>query len=127
MDSNLLFTHFTSAAIFVMAMQHLKAAPWFPWLRCEGQMWLKRGASIFYAICADTGIKHVWNPGPTDGSHVLMITIPALSVIAVTLWHMAGQYAFQETIYQAATKNAPAPAVRFVTAEPNVKTFITSQ
>jgi hypothetical protein len=111
MDSNLLFTHFTSAAIFVMVMQQLKRAPWFPWLRNEGQIWLKRGSSIVYAICVHTGISHVWNPGPQVGSHVLMITIPALSVIAVSLWHVVGQYALQETVYQASTKSAPdAPA-----------------
>jgi hypothetical protein len=110
MDSNIVVTQFTSAAIFVWAMQKLKAAPWFPWLKREGQLWLKRGASIAAAIGAHTGISHVWAPGPASipGSHMLVFTIPPAAVIAVTVWHWIGQYAIQETIYQGVSNRSPA-------------------
>jgi hypothetical protein len=105
MDSNLLFSHFTSAAVFVMLMQRLKMAPWFPWLKMEGQVWQKRLASIATALGVHLGISHVWNPS-TNGAHVLIITVPALSVVAVGAWHWLGQFALQETMYQAVSNKA---------------------
>jgi hypothetical protein len=109
MEANVVMTQFTSAAVFVWAMQKLKSAPWFPLLKNEGQVWLKRGASIVTALGVHLGISHVWNPGPTEGSHVLIITIPAISVIAVGAWHWLGQYAMQETMYQATANKVLAP------------------
>lgn len=111
MDSNIVVTQFTSAAIFVWAMQKLKTSPKFPWLKQEGQLWLKRITSIAAAIGTHTGISHVWSSGPSGmpGSHILMITIPAASVVAVTVWHWLGQYVIQETIYQSSgTRAQPA-------------------
>lgn len=101
MDANVVVTQFTGAAVFVFAMQKLKAASWFPWLKSEGQIWLKRVASIVAAICIHTGISHVWNPGSVPGSHVLIINIPPLATMLVEVWHWIGQYAMQETLYQA--------------------------
>jgi hypothetical protein len=115
MDSYLLLSHISSAAIFVFLMQKLKAASWFPWVNKEGQIWTKRISSFVYAFCAQTGISHVWGTGPSTlpGSHVLLITIPALSVIAVSLWHNFNQFVLQELIYRAVPNGngAPAPAV----------------
>ena len=108
MDSNVVVTQFTGAAMFVYAMQQLKGASWFPLLKQQGQIWVKRGASIVAAIGIHTGIEHVWNPGTIPGSHVLIINIPPLAVIAVTMWHWLGQYAIQETLYQA-TGNKSVP------------------
>lgn len=104
MEANVVMTQFTSAAIFVFAMQKLKAAAWFPLLKHEGQVWQKRAASIGTALGVHLGISHVWNPAP-DGYHQLIITIPPLAVIAVGLWHWLGQYAMQETMYQVVSNN----------------------
>jgi hypothetical protein len=120
MDSNIVVTQFTSAAIFVWAMQKLKTAPWFPWLKNEGQIWLKRGASIVAAIGTHTGISHVWAPGTEVGAGVLTISIPSLAIIAVTLWHWLGQFTIQEAMYQSVSKNSPTPAPEVPTAKVDV-------
>jgi hypothetical protein len=101
MEANVVMTQFTSAAVFVWGMQRLKDASWFPLLKHEGQVWQKRLASIGTALGVHLGISHVWNPGAQPGTHVLIITVPAVSVIAVGAWHWLGQYAMQETMYQA--------------------------
>ena len=109
MDANIVTTQFTSAALVVYALQKLKSARWFPWLRAQGQLWLKRGISIGAALGIHTGITHIWNPGTEPGWHVLVITIPPATIVAVGLWHWLGQYAMQETLYQAvANKTTPA-------------------
>jgi len=108
MPSDLLFTHVTAAAVFVMVLQTLKKAEWFPWIQETGQTWLKRATSIAYAVGAHTGITAVWNPSSHGaGWHTLTFTIPSGMVILTTLWHMTGQYSLQEMIYQA-TGNRPA-------------------
>lgn len=124
MDSNLVVTQFTSAAIFVWAMQKLKMAPWFPWLKQTGQLWIKRAASIAAAIGTHTGISHVWSSGTSamPGSHILTITIPAASVIAVTVWHWLGQYTIQETIYQSTGARAPLAAPPQEKISPTIQT-----
>jgi hypothetical protein len=111
MDANIAVTQFTAAAVFVWAMQRVKASPWIPFIKNEGQVWLKRGASIVTAIGVHTGISHIWNPTPSvqGGGWDLMIHIPPVMVIATELWHWLGQYAMQETLYQAvANKNVAA-------------------
>lgn len=101
MDANIAVTQFTAAAVFVWGMQKIKSSPYFPFLKNEGQVWLKRGASVVTALAVHTGISHVWSPGVVEGSHVLMINIPPVAVVAVGIWHWLGQYAMQETLYQA--------------------------
>ena len=115
MEANVVMTQFTSAAVFVWAMQQLKSATWFPLLKHEGQVWAKRSASIATALGVHLGISHVWNPD-ANGGHLLIITVPPLAVISVGAWHWLGQYAMQETMYQATvnkltTTNDPAGAV----------------
>ena len=107
MDSNIVVTQFTSAAVFVWIMQTLKGAKWFPWLKNEGQVWLKRTASIIAAIGTHTGIAHVWAPGTGLGAGVLTVSLPPLAIIAVTMWHWVGQFTIQETVYQAVSKSVP--------------------
>jgi hypothetical protein len=80
-------------------MQRLKEASWFPLLQHQGQVWIKRLTSISVALGVHLGISHVWNPGQ-NGNHLLVITVPPATVIAVGAWHWLGQYAMQETMYQ---------------------------
>lgn len=111
MDSNIVVTQISSAAILVWVLQRLKSATWFPWLQNEGQVVAKRIISVAAAIGTHTGISWVWAPAAfAAGSHTLTLTIPALAVISVTVWHWLSQYILQELIYQACGKGAPKPS-----------------
>jgi hypothetical protein len=105
MDSNIVLTQFTSGAVAVWAIQQLKNAAWFPWLKSEGQIVLKRALSVVSAITIHTSISYVWNPGAHPGWHVLVITIPPASVVAVEVFHWLGQYVVQESYYQVVYNN----------------------
>lgn len=106
MDANIAVTQISSAAILVWGLQKLKGAKWFPWIQNEGQVIAKRTISIAAAIGTHTGISYVWAPVVTSaGFHTLTLTIPALSVIAVTVWHWLNQYILQELVYQMTAKN----------------------
>lgn len=109
MDANIVVTQFTAGAIAVWGIQQLKAAPWFPFLKMEGQRWSKRIINIGSAIGAHTGIEHVWSPGISPGWHRLVIDIPPLAIIVVTLWHWLGQYVMQEYMYQLAYNKVAPP------------------
>src|ERR1700758_2257301 len=100
MDSSIVLTQFTSSATAVWAIQQLKNAKWFPWLHAEGQIIAKRFLSIASAIAIHTSISYVWNPGTTAGWHVLVVTIPPATQIAVEMFHWLGQYVIQESYYQ---------------------------
>jgi hypothetical protein len=102
MDANLAVTQFTAAGVAVWAIQQLKNASWFPWLKQNGQAWGKRLLSIATAIGIHTGIGYVWNAGtpPTGYQYQLIINIPAVSIIAITMWHWLSQYVLQEAFYQ---------------------------
>lgn len=100
MDSNVVVTQATSAAIFVYVMQQLKAASWFPWLKDEGQIALKRVISVLAAITIHTGIHFIWNPGTGEVWRQVVINLPTPWIMLVTIWHWAGQFVTQELIYQ---------------------------
>jgi hypothetical protein len=99
-DASIVTTQFTCAAIFVYGMQKLKTAPWFPLLQHNGQVWIKRGASIIAAGFVHLGIGKVWNPGVIAGAGVLTITFPGWLPMLIGFWHWLGQYAMQEVMYQ---------------------------
>jgi len=107
MDANIVVTQVSSAATVVYIIQRLKTAKWFPWLQHEGQVWAKRGLSLVAAFGVHTGISHVWNAGEVPGGHVLIITIPPLTVVAIGLWHWSNQYIMQELIYQGTVNRQP--------------------
>src|SRR5690348_16284659 len=97
MDANVVMTQFTSGAVAVWAIEHIKA---FGWLKQEGQIWGKRILSILAAITIHTSISYVWNPSSHPGWHVLVINIPPATVVAVELYNWLGQYVVQESFYQ---------------------------
>jgi hypothetical protein len=104
MDSNIVLTQFTAAGVAVWGIQQLKAAPWFPLLKHNGQVWAKRITSILAAIGIHTGISAVWNHNtpPIGYAYQLVINIPPVTIIIVTVWHWVGQYVMQEGWYQVA-------------------------
>ena len=108
MDANVAVSQFTGAAIVVFIMNQVKAAPWFPWLGKEGQVLRKRFVAVLAAITVHTGIHFIWNPGTGEVWRQIVINLPAPWVMVVTMWHWFGQFAMQETIYQA-TSNKVAP------------------
>lgn len=101
--ASVLFSHFTSAAVVVYAIQLLKSAKWFPWLQHEGQVSLKRIVSIAGALGAHTGITYAWHSlgsGTAAGGYQFIVTLPPLSVVLAFVWRWAGQWITQESFYQ---------------------------
>lgn len=112
MDANIVVTQVSSAAVVVYVIQRLKTAPWFTWIQNDSQVWIKRGASLVAALGVHTGISYVWNAAPGNaGAHVLAITVPPLTVIAIGVWHWFNQYVLQELVYQATTNKGVAAKV----------------
>lgn len=107
MDANIVMTQFTYSAVVVYGMQRLKAASWFPLLQA-GQARASRTFSIIAAFFGHAGISYVWDPTvDANGMRHLAIAIPTLWGAALLIWHWLGQYAMQETLYQAAANKAP--------------------
>jgi hypothetical protein len=99
-DGNVVSTQIGASLIAVYAIQQLKEAKWFPWLKHNGQVWEKRTLSFLTALGVHTGISHVWNPGPVLGAGVLTLVFPGWETMLIGLWHWINQYVFQETAYQ---------------------------
>jgi hypothetical protein len=91
--TNILLTHFGSATLVVGAIQWLKKAKWVQ----QASKLICRTASVIAAIAIHLGITWTWNPT----EHTLLISGLTLSVIAVNAFHIAAQYIYQETGYQA--------------------------
>jgi hypothetical protein len=97
-DANIVLTTITSSAMFVLLIQWLKNAKWFPFLQ-HGAKWASRSASIVLAFFGQIGVSYTWDPT----HRVLALAgIPTLAGILTTLWHVANHYALQEIIYQGA-------------------------
>lgn len=90
--------HIGSTLIVVGTMQWLKNSKWFP-LLTEGRKALNRIVSICAAGAIQLGISFQWSANGSGG-HTLLTNIPALSVIAIGLFHWACQFIYQETGYQ---------------------------
>jgi hypothetical protein len=122
--ANVLFSHFTSAALVVYIIQMLKNAKWFPWLQNEGQVVLKRIVSIGGALVAHTGINYVWHSGgtlPTGVQYQLVLNIPPLAILAQFLWRWAGQYIMQEGWYKVLYDRTSVPGVSNPLPTPETK------
>lgn len=101
MDANIAVSQFTSAAIIVWGMQRLKNASWFPFLQ-NGSVKVSRAVSVVAAFFAHAGLSYTWNPTlDVNGNRTLTLAIPTLTGAALLVWHWLGQYAMQETMYQA--------------------------
>ena len=106
MDANVAVSQFTGAAMVVLVIQWIKASPYFPWLSAEGQIVRKRFVAAIAAITVHTGIHFVWAPGTGEVWRQIVINLPTPWVMIVTVWHWFGQFAMQETIYQATSNKA---------------------
>jgi hypothetical protein len=93
METNILFTHLTSAALFGYLMN--KAMTWekIPWINYHTQ---KLNSILRLALSGLTtlGIHWTWGGTWSTGRQV-MIVIPALAVIGHALFQWLGQYAMQ--------------------------------
>lgn len=94
-SSSIVLTTITSSALFVLIIQWLKKASWFPLLQ-SGKKWASRAASLVLASAGSVGATYVWNPGTRQ----LILTLPTLWTVVVALWHIANHFATQEIIYQ---------------------------
>lgn len=117
MDSNIVLTTVTSSAIFVMIIQWLKNASWFPLLQKEKKFAL-RIASIIFAFLGHAGASYVWNPAARQ----LVLTIPTFWSVLVYLWHVTNHYALQEITYQAVLNKTVVvtPGVQSSSASPTL-------
>ena len=97
-DANIVLTTITSSAMFVLLIQWLKNAKWFPYLR-SGAKWASRIASIALAFLGHIGVSYTWDPANRSFA---LTNIPTLIGLLTMLWHVANHYALQEIIYQGA-------------------------
>jgi hypothetical protein len=107
MDSNVVVTQITAAAIAAYGIQKLKNSPLFPLLSERSATWVKRGYSIVAAIGIHTGVGAIWNPALPNGlaggdGYNLLIHIPPVIVVITTVWHWICQFVLQEGWYQMA-------------------------
>lgn len=118
--ASVLFSHFTAAALVVYIIQFLKNTKYFPWLKADGQIILKKIVSVGGALTAHTGITFSWHAlgaGPS-GVHQFIVTLPAASVIAAFVWRWAGQWVMQEGFYQVVLNKVAVPTAIQPTVKP---------
>jgi hypothetical protein len=102
-DANIVLTTITSSAMFVLLIQWLKNAKWFPFLQ-HGAKWASRTASIILAFVGKIGVSYTWDPTHRT---LAFAGIPTVMGLLTMLWQVANHYALQEIIYQGAV-NKPA-------------------
>lgn len=105
-EANVLFTHFTAAALAVVLMNWLKAQKWFPLVQKDRAI-LNRIFSAGVALAVTVGITYTWS-STTGGGHQVVIVIPSIAVLGHNLWHWVGQYMMQEGYFHA-TKGPEPP------------------
>lgn len=96
--ASVLSTQVTAAAMTVWLLQTLKNAKWFPLLQ-HGQKAISRAVSFIISAFVSIGIGYSWTKN-LDGTHVLMLAIPTMPVLALGAWHWAQQFVYNEIIYQ---------------------------
>jgi hypothetical protein len=93
LEPNILYTHITAAAIFAYLLDHLQQWEKVPWINRETKKlnaWLR----VALSGIATLGIHWTWS-GTWSAGRQVMITIPALSVLAHTAFNWIGQYSIQ--------------------------------
>lgn len=103
-------TSIYAGAASAYIIQFLQKWPKTPWIT-DHTKWITAGIRIGLSGASALGVSWAWG-GLEGGGHSLTITIPALSVIFVGLWHWFGQYALTHLAggVQKATELKP-PAV----------------
>lgn len=92
-EPNILYTHITAAALFAYLLQLAQNSQKIPWIRKDTTK-LTTILRIVLSGIATLGIHWTWSGTWTEGRSI-MIVIPALSVLAHTVWNWGGQYAMQ--------------------------------
>lgn len=106
---DVLVQHIAYGFMSTYALEWLKKASWFPFLKCDTTN-LNRTFSAVAAFLSSVGIVtamngHLsWQAGAT-----ITLTIPPLSVVWGTLVHTVGQYGIQEATYKGLVRPASAP------------------
>lgn len=102
MDANnasILSTQVTASAFAVWIIQKLKQWKWFTALNPANPV-MARIFSVGAAVLTAAGISYTWSKAP-GGGHTLLLAIPSFAGFLLALWHVAQQFVFNETIYQA--------------------------
>lgn len=92
---------FTAAAACSFILDRVQKSEIVPWITAHTK-WINLAAKIVMSGAATLGISHAWNPAPTGGG-VLMVTVPAFTVIVLGLWHWFSQFALQHGFGQLLT------------------------
>jgi hypothetical protein len=93
MDSNLMFTHLTSAAICAYVLQLLQQWKALPWITAH-TTWLNVALRALLSGASAVGIHSAWTGTSATGWQIV-IGIPAASVLAHGLFEWVGQYSLQ--------------------------------
>jgi len=101
MDANasVVVTHFGSTLLVVSSIQWLKKIKSLKFVQA-GTKFVSRAISLIAAFCVQAGIHYTWATNP-DGTHNLGIQGISLAVLAIGAFHVASQFIYQETGYQA--------------------------
>jgi hypothetical protein len=93
METNILYTHITAAALFAYLMDHLQRWGKIPWINRETTK-LNTGIRLVLSFLATVGIHWTWGGTWTEGRQIV-VAIPAIGVLGHALWNWAGQFAMQ--------------------------------
>lgn len=111
MESSIVMTHVTSAAMSVAFINWLKSSSWFPWITQEKVKVLRYVAFVTAAIGA-IGIHYTWNPA----ARVLSFDIPTIASMFGLGVAYVKSFAMQELTYQATKKTNVGELVKQIVA-----------
>lgn len=107
MESNIFFTHLTSAALFAYLLDLLQRWEKVPWITRQTTK-LNTAMRLLLSSIATLGIHWTWG-GTWSSGRELVIAIPALASIGHALFNLAGQYALQHGWEKLLLVPMPAP------------------
>jgi hypothetical protein len=96
----------TAAAACSFLLDRIQKSEKLPWISAHTTT-INTVAKLVMSGLSTIGIAHAWTPSVAGGG-TLVLTIPALPVIAVGLWHWFGQFAIQHGFGQIISPSAPA-------------------
>lgn len=106
MDSNLMFTHLTSAAICAYILQLLQQWKQLPWVTAHTK-WVNVAIRAILSGASAVGIHSAWTGSSVTGWQIV-IGVPALSVLAHGIFQWAGQFAMQHGLLKIFQLETPA-------------------
>ena len=108
----------TAAAVTVYALQALKTARWFPWVKQE-TAGLNRLLSALGALISAVGVHFAFDAAQNaNGTYVVTITGATVGNIAHGVWHWMNQFALQQIAYDGVVSKTSLQTPQAVTTVP---------